>query len=54
MLPAVDPQGLSTMAFYRAQIVLGLRDEIGQSIGAMLPVDESPLCGPLQCGIPRA
>lgn len=25
-LPAVDPQGLSTMAFYRAQIVLGLRD----------------------------
>ncbi len=26
MLPAVDPQGLSTMAFYRAQIVLGLRD----------------------------
>lgn len=25
-LPAVDPKGLSTMAFYRAQIVLGLRD----------------------------
>ncbi len=25
-LPAVDAQGLSTMAFYRAQIVLGLRD----------------------------
>ncbi len=25
-LPAVNPQGLSTMAFYRAQIVLGLRD----------------------------
>jgi len=25
-LPAVDPAGLSTMAFYRAQIVLGLRD----------------------------
>jgi NAD+ synthetase len=25
-LPPVDPQGLSTMAFYRAQIVLGLRD----------------------------
>lgn len=25
-LPAVSPEGLSTMAFYRAQIVLGLRD----------------------------
>jgi NAD+ synthase (glutamine-hydrolysing) len=25
-LPPVDPKGLSTMAFYRAQIVLGLRD----------------------------
>jgi NAD+ synthase (glutamine-hydrolysing) len=25
-LPAVSPQGLPTMAFYRAQIVLGLRD----------------------------
>jgi NAD+ synthase (glutamine-hydrolysing) len=25
-LPQVDPKGLSTMAFYRAQIVLGLRD----------------------------
>lgn len=25
-LPKVDPQGLSPMAFYRAQIVLGLRD----------------------------
>jgi len=25
-LPAVAPEGLSTMAFYRAQIVLGLRD----------------------------
>jgi len=25
-LPAIDPRGLSTMAFYRAQIILGLRD----------------------------
>ena len=25
-LPPVDPQGLPTMAFYRAQIILGLRD----------------------------
>ena len=25
-LPVVDPQGLSTLAFYQAQIVLGLRD----------------------------
>jgi NAD+ synthase (glutamine-hydrolysing) len=25
-LPAIEPTGLSTMAFYRAQIVLGLRD----------------------------
>lgn len=25
-LPAVDPKGLSTMAFYQAQIVLGIRD----------------------------